>query len=118
VSTNFIIFGPTDQKLWMFEVFGQGLAEAGMCWSHLARVDYLRKKWRSKEKRKKKKKDCLHPVQASTCGRRPTAGRRLALERRLGIGDHWSQGSRRPAVGAWLPGRDQAPTTGRRFSDH
>jgi hypothetical protein len=33
VSTNFIIFGHTDQKLWVFEVFGQGLAKVGMCWS-------------------------------------------------------------------------------------
>jgi hypothetical protein len=31
VSTNFIIFGPTDQKLWVFEVDVQGLAKAGMC---------------------------------------------------------------------------------------
>jgi hypothetical protein len=25
VSTNFIIFGPTDQKLWIFEVFRRSL---------------------------------------------------------------------------------------------
>jgi hypothetical protein len=45
VSTIFIIFGLMDQKLWVFEVFGQGLARAGMCWSQLARVDHMRKKW-------------------------------------------------------------------------
>jgi hypothetical protein len=31
MNTKFIIFEPTDKKLWMFEVFGQGLAKAGMC---------------------------------------------------------------------------------------
>jgi hypothetical protein len=30
VSTNFMILGATDQKLWVFEVFGQGKARAGM----------------------------------------------------------------------------------------
>jgi hypothetical protein len=50
-----MILGATDQKLWMFEVFGQVLAKAGMCWSQLARVDHLRKKWRAEEKKKSKK---------------------------------------------------------------
>jgi hypothetical protein len=40
-STNFIIFGPTDQKLWMFENFRRNLDKASMCWSQLARVDYI-----------------------------------------------------------------------------
>jgi hypothetical protein len=44
VSANFMILGTTVKKLWMFEVFGQGLAMAGMCWSQLARVDHLYKK--------------------------------------------------------------------------
>jgi hypothetical protein len=43
VSTNFKILGAMIQKLWMFEVFGQGLARAGMCWSQPARVDHLHK---------------------------------------------------------------------------
>jgi hypothetical protein len=30
VSTNFIIFGPTGQKLWMFEVFRRSLGKASM----------------------------------------------------------------------------------------
>jgi hypothetical protein len=30
-STNFIIFGPTNQKLWMFENFRRSLGKAGMC---------------------------------------------------------------------------------------
>jgi hypothetical protein len=47
VSTNFMILGAMDQKLWMFEVFGQGLARAGMYWSQPARVDHLCKKWRA-----------------------------------------------------------------------
>jgi hypothetical protein len=33
MNTKCIIFGPMDQKLWVFEVLGQGLAMAGMCWS-------------------------------------------------------------------------------------
>jgi hypothetical protein len=33
VSSNFMILGATVQKLWVFEIFGQGLARAGMCWS-------------------------------------------------------------------------------------
>jgi hypothetical protein len=33
VSTNFIIFGPTDQKLWVFEVFRRSLGRTGMGWS-------------------------------------------------------------------------------------
>jgi hypothetical protein len=49
MSTNFIIFGPKDQKLWVFEIFGQGLARAGMCWSQPTRVDFLHKKWRAGE---------------------------------------------------------------------
>jgi hypothetical protein len=61
VSTNFIIFGPTDQKLWMFEVFGQGLARVGMCWSQPARVDHLRKKWKAGEK-KVQKKGAIWPI--------------------------------------------------------
>jgi hypothetical protein len=31
VSANFMILEATVQKLWVFEVFGQGLARAGMC---------------------------------------------------------------------------------------
>jgi hypothetical protein len=42
-----MILGATDKKLWVFEVFGQGLARVGMCWSQPARVDYLLKKWRA-----------------------------------------------------------------------
>jgi hypothetical protein len=31
VSTNFMILGATDQKLWMFENFRRSLSRAGMC---------------------------------------------------------------------------------------
>jgi hypothetical protein len=41
VSTNFIIFGRMDQKLWMFEVFRRSMGMAGICCSQLARVDYI-----------------------------------------------------------------------------
>jgi hypothetical protein len=30
MSTNFIIFGPTGQKLWMFEVFRRSMGRVGM----------------------------------------------------------------------------------------
>jgi hypothetical protein len=33
VSTNFMILGAMDQKLWMFEVFRRSLGRAGMFWS-------------------------------------------------------------------------------------
>jgi hypothetical protein len=39
-----MIVGAMNQKLWVFEVFGHGLATAGMYWSQLARVDHMRKK--------------------------------------------------------------------------
>jgi hypothetical protein len=46
VSTNFIIFGPMDQMLWMFEVFRRSMGRAGMCWSQPARVNYTSpKRW-------------------------------------------------------------------------
>jgi hypothetical protein len=47
-------FGPTDQKLWMFEVSRRSLGRAGMCWSQLAGVDHLRKKWRAGRKKNSK----------------------------------------------------------------
>jgi hypothetical protein len=46
VSTNFIIFGPTNQKLWMFEVFRRSMGMASMCCSQPVRVDYISpKRW-------------------------------------------------------------------------
>jgi hypothetical protein len=50
-----VFFGPTDQKLWMFEVSRRSLGRAGMCWSQPARVDHLHKKWRAGRKKKIKK---------------------------------------------------------------
>jgi hypothetical protein len=48
-------FGPTDQKLWMFEVSRRSLGRAGMCWSQPARVDHLCKKWRAGRKKNQEK---------------------------------------------------------------
>jgi hypothetical protein len=42
MSANFMILGATVQKLWVFEVLGQGLGGAAMCWRQPARVDHLR----------------------------------------------------------------------------
>jgi hypothetical protein len=74
VSINFIIFGPTDQKLMVFEVFWKGLARAGMCWSQSTRVDYLHEKWRAWEKKIQKKGQST-PVRVHV----PAAGRRLLV---------------------------------------
>jgi hypothetical protein len=38
------------QKLWVFEVSKRSLGRAGMCWSQLARVDHMPKKWRAGRK--------------------------------------------------------------------
>jgi hypothetical protein len=41
-----VFFGPTNQKLWMFEVFRRSMGKAGMRWSQPARVDYISpKRW-------------------------------------------------------------------------
>jgi hypothetical protein len=55
MSTNFMILGTTNQKLWVFEVFRRSLGKAGMCWSQLARVDHLRKKWKVGRKKNLKR---------------------------------------------------------------
>jgi hypothetical protein len=45
-STNFIIFGPIDQKLWVFENLRRNLSRVGMCWSQPPRVHYISpKRW-------------------------------------------------------------------------
>jgi hypothetical protein len=70
-----MILGATIQKLWVFEVFGQGLARVGMCWSQPARVDRFHKKWRAGEKIFLFKNGQYNTVHVSTCSRRATAGR-------------------------------------------
>jgi hypothetical protein len=51
-SINFIIFGPTDQKLFVFENFRRSLGKASMCWSQLARLDYISpKRWAARIRR-------------------------------------------------------------------
>jgi hypothetical protein len=74
-STNFMILGATVQKLWVFEVFGQGLARAGICWSQPTRIDHFFKKWRVEERKKNIKNGQYNTVQVLTRGRRATAGR-------------------------------------------
>ena len=44
VSTDFIIFGPIDQKLWVFKVIRRSLGKVGMCWSQWGGVDQSAKK--------------------------------------------------------------------------
>jgi hypothetical protein len=64
--------GPTDQKLWMFEVSSRSLGRAGMCWSQPTRVDHLRKKWTAGRKKLKWK-------EPDRSRRRPAAGGRLLV---------------------------------------
>jgi hypothetical protein len=52
-----MILGAMDKKLWVFEVLGQSLARAGMCWGQLARVDHMRKKCRAGGKKNSKKRE-------------------------------------------------------------
>jgi hypothetical protein len=82
-SANFMILGAMVQKLWVFEVFGQGLAMAGMCWSQPARVDHFHKMWRAWKKKNSKKNRQYNPIQVSTRGQRATTSRWLAVVRHL-----------------------------------
>jgi hypothetical protein len=46
VGKKIVFFGPTDQKLWTFEVLRRSMGRAGMCWSQPTRVDYISpKRW-------------------------------------------------------------------------
>jgi hypothetical protein len=46
MNTNFIIFGPMDQKLWVSENFRRSMGKAGKCCSQPARVDHISpKRW-------------------------------------------------------------------------
>jgi hypothetical protein len=45
-STNLIIFGLTNQKLWVFENLRRSMGRAGMCWNQPTRIDYVSpKRW-------------------------------------------------------------------------
>jgi hypothetical protein len=50
-----------------------------MCWSQLARVHHLRKKWRVGRKKNSRKMGTAQQAEVSTRGRRAIAGRRLSL---------------------------------------
>jgi hypothetical protein len=46
VGKKNVFFGPTDQKLWMFELLKRNMGRARMCWSQPARVHYISpKRW-------------------------------------------------------------------------
>jgi hypothetical protein len=85
VSANFMILGAMVQTLWVFEVFGQALAKAGMCWSQPARVDHFYKKWRAREKKNSKKNGQYNTVHVSTRGRWATRGSPVTSGRRLQV---------------------------------
>ena len=83
-----VFFGPMDQKLWVFEVSRRSLGRVGMCWSQLARVDHLHKKWRAKRKKNSRKMGIVLQVQASIRGRQATVGRCSALDQHLCLWDN------------------------------
>jgi hypothetical protein len=63
MSTNFIIFGPMDQKLWVFEVFMRSMGRAGMCYMKPIRVDHMCQKLRAGAKKFILQRVCLgHPA--------------------------------------------------------
>jgi hypothetical protein len=70
-----MILEATVQKLWVFEVFGQGLTRVDKCWSQPVSIDHLHKKWRAGEKTFSKINGQIGPVQVSACGWLATSGR-------------------------------------------
>jgi hypothetical protein len=95
-------FGPTDQKLWMFEVSRRSLGRAGMCCSQWERVDHLSKKWRAGRKKISTKMGTARQVQVSTRGQRATAGPR-------------TRAGRRPAVFLSFPPQNSTSILGLKF---
>jgi hypothetical protein len=100
-KTKIVFFGPTDQKLWVFQVSRRSLGREGMCCSQPARVDHLHKKWRAGRKNISRK-----------IGNCPTG---TSVDPRL-AGDHWSPAGpgpptcgrglvarKRPGLDRWLP---------------
>jgi hypothetical protein len=72
LSTNFMILGATDQKLWVFEVFKWSLGRAGMCWRQWKWVDHMCPRkgagvWKNKSQ--------LHKKRGLRFGQRATATR-------------------------------------------
>jgi hypothetical protein len=103
----FWTYGSKVMDVWSFkEKSGQGghvLQPMRKSWPLAQKVEGMKKK-------KFKKIGIAGQVLASTRGRQATTGRRPALGRRLSSDDLWSPESQRPAVGAWSPDRDRAPT--------
>jgi hypothetical protein len=95
-----MILEATVQKLWMFEVFGQGLARAGMYWSQPARIDHLHKKWRARKKNSKKN---------GQIGCRPAAGRPGPTASRHQSSDQGSPTVGCQLVSGWQPAIARQP---------
>ena len=51
-STNFIFFKPTNQMLWVLEVYSRSLCKVGMCQSRWRRVDHMCKFFGARRSRK------------------------------------------------------------------
>jgi hypothetical protein len=95
VSTNLMILGATDQKLWVFKVFKRSLGRAGMCWSQW-RVVHMRKKMGAGG-RKRRGGSCTIKGTRAMASRRPlVAGQRSAVQGRLTTNGHLP-------VAAWAP---------------
>jgi hypothetical protein len=72
-----VFFGPTEQKLWVFEVSRRSLGRAGMCWSQPARVDHLHKSGGQEGKTFQEKWELPHRRRC-----RPATSGRLLVARR------------------------------------
>jgi hypothetical protein len=111
VSTNFIFFGPTDQKLWVFEVFKRSLGRAGMCWSQPARVDHMCKKKRAGRRSFIYVFIYFHKMRLEHS---IVASGQLLVASWIGHSDHWSLGNQPSASGLQNSGDQWLSTTGQR----
>jgi hypothetical protein len=84
-STNFIFFGPTDQKLWVLENFWRSLGRASMWWSQWGRVDHMCKNlWaRDRKEGAEKVQESKTRAGAGSNQRSPTANRAPSSDCRL-----------------------------------
>jgi hypothetical protein len=94
-NTNFIIIGPTHQKLWVFKIFRRSLGRAGMTWRQPGRVDHMYKNmWTWGKTIFLQESSLGHPRAASSrplVARQPTSRKhRLAVGGPGPVGNQWS----------------------------
>jgi hypothetical protein len=97
-----MILGITNQKLWVFEVFWRSLAGWACAGANQQELTTCAKSGEQEEKQKSQKNEQGLTSQVSTCGWSPAGPGPLT-------------NSQQPAVWAWSPSRDQAPTSSHRW---